>query len=322
MYLEKKGKVVAVLGIIAVLTVPALINRHIEAANRAKIKKAMAVYETALNNIVISNGLKSNAELYSGDNAFAPSGDCSKTINYFKVSKQLDENDQCKFMTSDRVYWDISDINKPIVALKEEYLTPVQASDTTTTNAFYFLGYFGNDGILRVNDNIYEQIYGTNDDVKAMVKLYEYTNKIKIEVLSEFLKCEKRGLDICTVNGTPYKKIALIDPNFYYSFGRLSGIKAELTEGNFYYYDFGTSDVESDDYHTLAKNKCIEQGAHLANVAELESLQQQKKITSGNYWAYEENYEGTAYMIKGSGYNGAYHKKSSNYRVICISNNK
>ena len=181
--------VVTILGIVAVLTVPALINRHIEATNRTKIKKAMAVYEQALNNMVISNGIKSNDDLYDSASAFAPSGDCSKTINYFKVSKKLDENDQCKFMTSDRVYWDITDINQPIVALKEEFLTSDEAADPYKTNAFYLIGRFDDNGILRVDDNYYESVSPVGDSNIYTGKLFAYidntkfciTNKCKIE---------------------------------------------------------------------------------------------------------------------------------------------
>ena len=34
-----------ILGVVAAITVPSLINKQIESANRTKVKKAMAVYE-------------------------------------------------------------------------------------------------------------------------------------------------------------------------------------------------------------------------------------------------------------------------------------
>ena len=43
-----------ILGVVAAITVPMLINKQTEAANRTKLKKAMAVYEKALNQMIIN----------------------------------------------------------------------------------------------------------------------------------------------------------------------------------------------------------------------------------------------------------------------------
>ena len=42
-----------ILGVVAAITVPSLINKYIESSNRTKVKKAMAAYEKALNQIII-----------------------------------------------------------------------------------------------------------------------------------------------------------------------------------------------------------------------------------------------------------------------------
>ena len=47
-----------ILGVVAAITVPALINRQMEAANKTKLKKAMAAYEKALNQMIIDNDIK------------------------------------------------------------------------------------------------------------------------------------------------------------------------------------------------------------------------------------------------------------------------
>ena len=52
-----------ILGVVAAITIPALINRYKEASYRTKVKKAMEVYEEALNHMVIENDIKNNQVL-------------------------------------------------------------------------------------------------------------------------------------------------------------------------------------------------------------------------------------------------------------------
>ena len=61
--------------------------------------------------MVIENGIKDNAALYENANSFAPEGNCTNTSTYFNIQKTLN-NTNCKFKTSDGVYWDITDIQK------------------------------------------------------------------------------------------------------------------------------------------------------------------------------------------------------------------
>ena len=77
--------VLAILGIVAAITIPATINRHQESANRAKLKKALANYETVMNSIVVENVLKSDANVTGYANAVA---NCENTRKYFKQIKK------------------------------------------------------------------------------------------------------------------------------------------------------------------------------------------------------------------------------------------
>ena len=92
-----------ILGVVAAITLPSLINKQIESANRTKVKKAMAVYEKALNQMIIDNDLKTNDDII----AFGKEKDinnrlCGSTRPYFKSVE--DGNNNCRFKTADRVW--------------------------------------------------------------------------------------------------------------------------------------------------------------------------------------------------------------------------
>ena len=44
-----------ILGVVAAITIPYLIQKYIETTNRVKVKKAMAAYEKVINDIVVEN---------------------------------------------------------------------------------------------------------------------------------------------------------------------------------------------------------------------------------------------------------------------------
>ena len=46
-----------ILGVVASITIPALIQKYIEATSRVKVKKAMAAYEKAVNQMVVENNI-------------------------------------------------------------------------------------------------------------------------------------------------------------------------------------------------------------------------------------------------------------------------
>ena len=80
--------VLVILGIVASITIPAIVRRQMEAQNRAKIKKSMTVFDTAINKIVIENQLKSDRAVqdWAGVN-------CENSINYFKVNSFSKNNE-------------------------------------------------------------------------------------------------------------------------------------------------------------------------------------------------------------------------------------
>ena len=112
-----------ILGVVAAITVPSLINKYSESANRTKVKKSMAAYEKALNQMIIENDLKGSVGAVK---AWADTeADCALTTVYFK--KILGSG--CIFQTADKVWWDISDIKSAINKIKSIPTNPVNLSN-------------------------------------------------------------------------------------------------------------------------------------------------------------------------------------------------
>ena len=138
--------VLVILGIVAAITVPALVRNQMDAQNRTRIKKAMTVYDMAINKIVVENQLKSERAVRDWADA---NGTCVNSSAYFKVSENLVENgnqNTCKFRTSDGVWWDITDILNPTIGLRPGDLDENANSDTR----FKLLSHFDQNGALRV----------------------------------------------------------------------------------------------------------------------------------------------------------------------------
>ena len=168
-----------ILGVVAAITVPSLINKQTESANRTKVKKAMASYEKALNQMLIDTDAKGALSSETGYGS-----DCSKSTEYFKKIA----GSGCRFQTADRIWWDITDISHPIISLKDE-ITAANAA-TIKTNAtslekdktsFAMVGYRDSNGVLRVNDLGYEQANYT-DNRADLVKLYSFMQNQEIEI--------------------------------------------------------------------------------------------------------------------------------------------
>ena len=140
---------VVILGVVAALTVPALVRQQTLKANRVKIKKAFANYETAVNKMIIENNLgRSTTAL---NNYVKNDENCSNAYKYFKAV----EKDGCRFMTSDKLWWDVGEkgsMSKTMVAFKKEDLTVPNGTSNTNYKAFYFSTDFDNKGSLRVMD--------------------------------------------------------------------------------------------------------------------------------------------------------------------------
>ena len=143
--------VVTVLGIIAILTVPNLVNKNKVSVNKTRVKKAMAAYESALNKMVMENGVRNDNALTNWANQ---NPNCENTSSYFKIA----EGSGCVFKTTDGIWWDISDIQRPLIAFRQEDLTSAKANDANDMTAFVMVGRFDDKNSLRIDDLLYEKI--------------------------------------------------------------------------------------------------------------------------------------------------------------------
>ena len=160
--------VLVVLGVVAAITIPALVRNQMDAQNRTRLRKAMTVYDTAINKMVVENNFKSNTALTDWGNG----NNCVNTRTYFKSAQ--DGANNCIFRVSDGIWWDITDITHPIIGLRESDLT-----DLNSSTRFGLVGHFAQDGSLRVNDVAYENAKGQEVDKNALAKLFAFVNNEK-----------------------------------------------------------------------------------------------------------------------------------------------
>ncbi len=86
----------SILGVVAAMTIPSLVNRHADMAALTKVKKAVSVYENLASAYMAQNQV-SDLKLLAEN--------CDNIRSYFKVTK----NSGCLFTTPDGVYWSIDE---------------------------------------------------------------------------------------------------------------------------------------------------------------------------------------------------------------------
>ena len=161
--------VLAIMGVVAALTIPSLYSRHTQSLNRTKIKKAMTVYDAAVKIMKAENKLYNETKF---DNFVNRLRNCGNTSKYFIKTA----GDGCQFKTSDGIWWDITNIKKPVIAFSQKALNDAIASSADYKNSFYFVSSFDNENILRVNDIGYESENNT-PNAQFLATLYDFVNK-------------------------------------------------------------------------------------------------------------------------------------------------
>ena len=140
--------VTLILGIVAVMTISSVHSNSTIRANKTKIRKAMAAYETAVNKMIIENDIpRSQTDLKE----FMSSDNCVNATKYFKIMEKENPDSNCRFRTSDKLWWDIEDITNTIVSFEKEDLNWVTAGGGEF-KAFKFVTRFDPNGSLRIND--------------------------------------------------------------------------------------------------------------------------------------------------------------------------
>ena len=89
----------SILGVVAALTIPSLVNRQSEMAAIVKIKKAISQFEQVAEVYMAENEATSIKDMVKDAN-------CTGLADYFKVVKTISANDsKCDFTTADGVEW-------------------------------------------------------------------------------------------------------------------------------------------------------------------------------------------------------------------------
>ena len=95
----------SILGVVAALTIPSLVNRQNELAAVTRMKKAISSYESMAEIYMAENEATDLSALPTGTGNGAV--DCDQVANYFKVVGKVDNN-KCIFTTADGVVWSIN----------------------------------------------------------------------------------------------------------------------------------------------------------------------------------------------------------------------
>ena len=312
-----------ILGVVASITIPALINKYIEATNRVKVKKAMAAYEKAVDQMVVENNISGSIKSWADEVA-----NCGRTNPYFKVISGAN----CRFQTSDKVWWDITDIEHPVIAFNEEDL-----DDANAAGRFVLLA--KSDGaILRVNDPSTSPL--TTEEQEALEDLYAFIENRKENLSAgsgtgtgqgDTPRCSlKEGSETeykCTGSELIWAQMTIGDgdgitltesdygdsfcsweKNEQGTYVQTCDIESVATEGPLYISEKLTlteSDAksaancaesrnksyceENGDYWILAKRQCESEGGRLPTSAELKVMKEKGQLDSVTYyyWAAE-----------------------------------
>ena len=179
--------VVVILGVIASITIPTTIKKGSERANKTKIRKALSVYNTAVEKMLIENNLPRSA---AGLNNFIGANGQNAT-NYFRMTQLETQGNNCRFKAPDGLWWDITDLTNTIVAFedKQDRQNPAKNLNWVTAGgkefkAFKFVTRFDNNGSARINDNNLSSSPQNTMDIGIVYK--EANKKIQAYLNNEF----------------------------------------------------------------------------------------------------------------------------------------
>ena len=176
----------SILGVVAAITIPSLVRTQSEIANRTKIKKAMAAYESMISRISIEEDIHNNSALrdFLCSSTYTLNNDLGK---YLKISeKQNVEMSRINtgsdlVKTADGVWYDFcsdmsaNPVNTYVALNKKDLSGGYYSVSDADSPAFKFSFTFSNDGALHIND-------GTALDTDAKNRLYNFVDgKLKVD---------------------------------------------------------------------------------------------------------------------------------------------
>ena len=175
--------VLTILGIIASITIPSLLKNYFEIESRTKFKKAITMYDIAIQKMVLENNIKSKENFINWADSNIKNN-CKNTSAYFKAS-----NTGCLFKTPDRITWYIGDIMQSIVSVKP-LKTPEEAIERANNkndkSTFYFITLYDSEtNVFRTNDLAYTIANADEQTAQKLQNLYDYIDNKKISTTEE-----------------------------------------------------------------------------------------------------------------------------------------
>ena len=143
----------SILGVVAALTIPSLVNRQSEMAAIVKMKKAVSQFEQVAEVYMAENEATNIVNMVKSS---TDDTTCGNLDNYFKIVNKDSNASSCAFTTADGVYW----------VFKNDGTT-VTAYDSKTSPK---IGVVMNaaDGVANKNDGAKGDIQGTPGTAKIL----------------------------------------------------------------------------------------------------------------------------------------------------------
>ena len=253
----------AILGVIAAITIPSVISKNVD-AKRVKLKKAVEVYSNAIVTITSENSIKANTnqlDIWGREN------NCANVRQYFKIIQ--DGETPCQFRTSDGIWWSFGPdteskyngrLSKALVAFKKADLKKKKAIDDETNDAFFLTTLFDSKQKARIFDVAYNNFVGDSAAIINTAKVYAFINKD--EMKKYFVFCKKNENTscvnhLCVVND---QKKYTCTQAFYNNNGNLTTTRSGCKENikGCIGGDMKTKDLGND---TIFNGNCDSQGS-------------------------------------------------------------
>ena len=204
----------SILGVVAALTIPSLVNRQSDLAAQVKLKKAVSAYEDAAGTFMVEKQRANISTLLKAN--YAADGDltCDNLSSYFKIVGTPTENASgCSFTTSDGAAWYIDENGNATVADTNKANSARYAVSMWVQNG-QVNGTGLTDGSPNAPTTLLTDLY--NDGTNA-TSLTDPTKRF-IAPVTEFMHgtyyCGSNSITVATSGDTAYKPVCASGSGF------------------------------------------------------------------------------------------------------------
>ena len=163
--------VLVILGIVAIITIPATTNHIKQMQDKTKIKKALATYDSVVRRISTEQKITNADRL----DRFIGNNNCANAARYFNISKTGASN--CVFKTYDDVWWDVGTngrMSKAIISVNAGDLSVPKAYDLNTYKAFALVTTYNKNKAAVIVDPVSGRNSGNFLMWTTAQKIYDY----------------------------------------------------------------------------------------------------------------------------------------------------